>query len=185
MAISVTVRRAALTDRAAMRALATTKVGGTSPLDDKVAEYPGVVVADFSLAELQARVQSGLYQVPVAYAGATLRGWGLYIHHDGVRGVVSNWQQLAPRPTDEWEFAYIIVDKSLVMADRLSVVQQISEAAANQVTPSTYIWTDIRVGTTLDGFLAPKRPSVPVVSRGLSCNRYYAPAIGNLNVRWP
>ena len=172
MAVSVTVRRAQLADRSAMRSLLTTAVGGTSPLDELTADYGAAM--NFSLADLQTMIQNGQAAVLIAIdAGSVMRGWVFFLLCDGLTpfGVPA---------TVAWQCLYTVTDKSLVAADRLAVAgRMFHTAAANVPNPdTTYIWGDIKTPGNLDTFVSGKLSALPQLFTvgNAQCHRYYGTA---------
>jgi hypothetical protein len=171
LATPLTFRRALLTDRAAMVSLLTTAVGGTSPYQEIVADW-GAKAVNWTLAQLLAAIQAGWMQVVVCFdKNGIMRGWNLFQHYDGVDSF-----NIGATGVDVWQDLYGITDKSLVLADRLTVVKAMIKAAAGQIAGTTYIFGDVRTPGNLDTALATILPHVNVTIGGLACHRYYATA---------
>lgn len=167
--MNLTVRRLQAGDRAMMRSLLTTEVGGTSPYDEIVADWGRA--PSLTAQELAAYAQAEDVVVAGGFdASGVLRGFNVFRRDLALAAIIGG------RVPDAWESTYTVTDKRLGAADRLSVFGWMLLWGARRVDPNTYIYGWVVAGRRLDGFLSRYFQSRPAEHLGVACTLYYGPA---------
>ena len=175
--MAFSARQATLADRAAMRALLTTPVAGTSPLDELIADWG--TASTFTAADLANIIADPNVRVLVCYDDTnTLRGFEFFRHGAGVPPVNLFG--------DAWEITLVVTDKSLAATDRLRVHGVTLLWGAQRIPPQTYIFGYVKSGGRLDLFLQRFFKSAPATvtyqNTPIACTVSYGVAQDVLNV---